>query len=62
MRTVTLSGYPAGYFGPLVGMRMPAGVEGGRVVEGLLVAAVEGEGDVTLNFEDVRLETGGPLR
>lgn len=50
--------WPSGYWVGLIGcgIRMPVGVWEGRTFEGLLVAALEGEDEITLTFEGVAPE------
>lgn len=45
-----------GYFAPLVGLRMPALIERGRVLEGELVSYVESARRIDLYFADVAPE------
>ena len=62
MRLVTLQRtdrfYPDGYWDKLVGLdvRIPAFVEGGKVIAGKLVAATETETEITLTFDDLAPE------
>jgi hypothetical protein len=55
MRVVTVPLRP-GYFQPLIGLRMPALVEAGKVMAGVLVAVEESSEIVRLTFEGLAPE------
>lgn len=48
--------YPDNYWAPLIGMRMPAVLEAGRVMVGVLVAVEETSETVRLEFSDLQAE------
>jgi hypothetical protein len=55
-RVVTVPLRWPGYWAPLIGLRMPALVEAGKVMAGVLVAVEEGAESVRLTFEGLALE------
>jgi hypothetical protein len=48
--------WPGGYFQPLIGLRIPALLEAGKVMAGVLVAVEEGAESVRLTFSDLAPE------
>jgi hypothetical protein len=55
-RVVTVPLRWPGYWEPLIGVRMPAFVEAGKVMAGVLVAVDEGAETVRLTFSDLAIE------
>jgi hypothetical protein len=55
-RVVTVPLRWPGYWPPLIGLRMPALVQAGKVMAGVLVAVEEGAETVRLTFEGLEHE------